>query len=60
MNPLYPQIKANILLYFRNEIRRWVAMSREVGIPSLVKEARLRRARALASECRTLARKGAL
>jgi len=58
MNPLHLQIKANSLRYFRDEIRRWVLMSRDASIPASVKAARLRRARVLAGECRALAGKG--
>jgi hypothetical protein len=52
-NPLYNAIFQNAMTYFKKEIQKWVILSRESGIPSSVRVARLNRARKVSAECRT-------
>lgn len=52
MNPNFAAIYSNAIRYFQKEIRYWVALAKENNLPSEVRNARLRRARKVAAECR--------
>ncbi len=56
MNTTTDSIILNAVAYFGGEIRRWVALANEAGIPASVRAARILRARAEAAKCRSFRR----